>query len=226
MDALDIFPAAGIRFIPVAHEQGAAHMADGYARASGRHGVCIAQNGPGVTNFVTAIAAAYWRTRRSCSSRRDGLDDDGPRRLPGDGAAADLLEDHEVPGPRQQPEAHGGDRGPLLRPRDARDGPRAAQHPRDHFYGDIQAAISAPMRIGRGLATPRRSTRPPPCSLRRGSRSSSPAAGDHGGGIRSSRAARRTAARPVCNSYLHNDTFPARIRSGAVRSATRPPRPP
>ena len=57
MDALDIFPAAGIRFIPVAHEQGAAHMADGYARASGRHGVCIAQNGPGVTNFVTAIAA-------------------------------------------------------------------------------------------------------------------------------------------------------------------------
>ena len=35
MDALDIFPAAGIRFIPVAHEQGAVHMADGYARVSG-----------------------------------------------------------------------------------------------------------------------------------------------------------------------------------------------
>jgi sulfoacetaldehyde acetyltransferase len=60
MDALDIFPAAGIRFIPVAHEQGAIHMADGYARVSGRHGVCIAQNGPGVTNFVTGVAAAYW----------------------------------------------------------------------------------------------------------------------------------------------------------------------
>src|SRR2546421_5195261 len=60
MDALDIFPAAGIRFIPVAHEQGAVHMADGYSRVSGRHGVCIGQNGPGVTNFVTAIAAAYW----------------------------------------------------------------------------------------------------------------------------------------------------------------------
>ena len=39
MDALDIFPAAGIRFIPVAHEQGAVHMADGYSRVSGRHGV-------------------------------------------------------------------------------------------------------------------------------------------------------------------------------------------
>ena len=60
MDALDIFPLAGIRFIPTAHEQGAAHMADGYARASGKIGVCVAQNGPGVTNFVTAVAAAYW----------------------------------------------------------------------------------------------------------------------------------------------------------------------
>lgn len=60
MDALDIFPAAGIRFISVAHEQNAAHMADGYSRATNRHGVCIAQNGPGITNFVTAIAAAYW----------------------------------------------------------------------------------------------------------------------------------------------------------------------
>jgi len=60
MDALDIFPAAGIRFIPNVHEQGSAHMADGYSRASGKHGVCIGQNGPGVTNFVTATAAAYW----------------------------------------------------------------------------------------------------------------------------------------------------------------------
>ncbi len=60
MDALDIFPAAGIRFIPTVHEQGSAHMADGYSRVSGRPGVCIGQNGPGITNFVTAIAAAYW----------------------------------------------------------------------------------------------------------------------------------------------------------------------
>ena len=35
-------------------------MADGYARVSGRHGVCIAQNGPGITNFVTSTAAAFW----------------------------------------------------------------------------------------------------------------------------------------------------------------------
>lgn len=60
MDAMDLFPAAGIRLVSVAHEQNAAHMADGYSRVTGRHGVCVAQNGPGVTNFVTAIAAAYW----------------------------------------------------------------------------------------------------------------------------------------------------------------------
>ena len=60
MDAMDIFAPAGIRLIPVVHEQGAAHMADGYARVSGRHGVVIGQNGPGISNCVTAIAAAYW----------------------------------------------------------------------------------------------------------------------------------------------------------------------
>ena len=60
MDALDLFPEAGIRFISNQHEQNSAHMADGYARVSGKHGVCVGQNGPGITNFVTGIAAAYW----------------------------------------------------------------------------------------------------------------------------------------------------------------------
>merc|ERR550514_313173 len=60
MDSLDLFPAAGIRFISVQHEQNSAHMADGYARALGgsKHGVVVGQNGPGVTNSVTGIAAA------------------------------------------------------------------------------------------------------------------------------------------------------------------------
>jgi sulfoacetaldehyde acetyltransferase len=60
MPGLDVFERAGIRFVDVAHEQGAAHMADGYTRACGEIAVCIAQNGPGITNFVTAVAAAYW----------------------------------------------------------------------------------------------------------------------------------------------------------------------
>ena len=48
-----------IRHILTSHEQGAAHAADGYARATGRVGVCMATSGPGATNLVTGIATAY-----------------------------------------------------------------------------------------------------------------------------------------------------------------------
>src|SRR5580698_10073101 len=54
-DALRKFP---IHHILVRHEQGAAHMADGYSRASGKVGVCMATSGPGATNLVTGIATA------------------------------------------------------------------------------------------------------------------------------------------------------------------------
>lgn len=55
-DALRKFPT--IHHVLVRHEQGAAHMADGYARASGRVGVCVATSGPGATNLVTGLATA------------------------------------------------------------------------------------------------------------------------------------------------------------------------
>ncbi|MBU9723332.1 sulfoacetaldehyde acetyltransferase [Bacillus alkalicola] len=58
MDMLDLFPAAGIRFLPVRHEQSAAHMEDAYTRITGKAGVVIGQNGPGITNMVTSVAAA------------------------------------------------------------------------------------------------------------------------------------------------------------------------
>ena len=48
-----------INHVLTAHEQHAGHAADGYARASGKTGVCIATSGPGATNLVTAIATAY-----------------------------------------------------------------------------------------------------------------------------------------------------------------------
>jgi acetolactate synthase-1/2/3 large subunit/sulfoacetaldehyde acetyltransferase len=57
LDALYAHPE--IRFLGVRHEQVAAHMADAYARASGRPGVCMATNGPGATNLVTGVASAY-----------------------------------------------------------------------------------------------------------------------------------------------------------------------
>ncbi|HNY34168.1 MAG TPA: thiamine pyrophosphate-binding protein, partial [Methanothrix soehngenii] len=55
----DAIYKSDIRHILVRHEQGAAHMADGYARATGKVGVCIATSGPGATNLVTGIANAY-----------------------------------------------------------------------------------------------------------------------------------------------------------------------
>src|SRR4030066_629318 len=56
----DTFPQyPKIRHILVRHEQGAAHAADGYARATGKAGVCLATSGPGATNLVTGIANAY-----------------------------------------------------------------------------------------------------------------------------------------------------------------------
>lgn len=58
MDLLDLFPDAGIRFIPVRDEHTAGHMMDAYGRISGKVGVCIGQNGPGITNLVTSIATA------------------------------------------------------------------------------------------------------------------------------------------------------------------------
>ena len=47
------------RHILVRHEQGAVHAADGYARATGKVGVCLVTSGPGATNTVTGIASAY-----------------------------------------------------------------------------------------------------------------------------------------------------------------------
>ena len=51
--------AGGIQHILVRHEQGAAHAADGYARATGKVGVCFGTSGPGATNLVTGIATAH-----------------------------------------------------------------------------------------------------------------------------------------------------------------------
>src|SRR5215213_9943037 len=55
--ALPEYPA--LRHVLVRHEQAAAHAADGYARATGRAGVCVATSGPGATNLVTGLATAH-----------------------------------------------------------------------------------------------------------------------------------------------------------------------
>jgi sulfoacetaldehyde acetyltransferase len=211
MDALDIFPAAGIRFVPVAHEQGAAHMADGYARASGRHGVCIAQNGPGVTNFVTAIAAAYWAhspvvfiTPESGSLTMGLGGFQETEQLP-IFSKITKYQGH-VNNPRRMAEIAGRcfDRAMLEM------GPAQLNVPRDFFYGDIQASIGPPLRIGRG---PGDSTAlDEAADLLAAAKFPVMLAGGgiimSGGCAEAVRLAELLHA-PVANSYLHNDSFPA-----------------
>ena len=60
MPISDLFPKAGITFWDCAHECNAGMMADGYTRATGRMSMMVAQNGPGITNFVTPVKTAYW----------------------------------------------------------------------------------------------------------------------------------------------------------------------
>ena len=60
MPISDLFPKAGIKFWDVAHETNGGLMCDGYTRATGKIAMAIAQNGPGVTGFVTAVKTAYW----------------------------------------------------------------------------------------------------------------------------------------------------------------------
>jgi sulfoacetaldehyde acetyltransferase len=211
MDALDLFPAAGIRFVPVAHEQGAAHMADGYARASGRHGVCIAQNGPGVTNFVTAIAAAYWAhspvvfitpETGSLTMGLGGFQETD--QLPIFSRITKYQGHVNHPGRMAEIAARCFERAMLEM------GPAQLNVPRNHFYGECVAAIAPPLRIGRG-----------PGDAAALDRATDLLAGASfpvilaGGGVILSEGTRETVAlaeflhAPVCNSYLHNDSFPA-----------------
>jgi sulfoacetaldehyde acetyltransferase len=211
MDALDIFPAAGIKFVPVAHEQGAIHMADGYARASGRHGVCIAQNGPGVTNFVTGVAAAYWAhspvvfitpETGSLTMGLGGFQE--TEQLP-IFSKITKYQGH-VNNPKRIAEiaARCFDRAMLEM------GPAQLNIPRDFFYGEIEASIAEPMRISLGAGDA--AALDAAAELLAGAQFPVIVAG--GGIIMSGATAEAIAladllGAAVCNSYLHNDSFPA-----------------
>src|SRR5262245_33772434 len=151
MDALDLFPTAGIRFIPTAHDQGAGHMADGYSRVSGRHGVCMAQNGPGITNFVTSTAAAFWAHSPVVVIT--------PETGSGTIGLGGFQETEQLPifSKITKYQAHVNNRARMaeLTAR-AFDrallelGPSQLNIPRDFFYGDIECEIPRPMKIERG----------------------------------------------------------------------------
>jgi sulfoacetaldehyde acetyltransferase len=211
MDALDIFPAAGIRFVPTVHEQGAGHMADGYARVSGRHGVCIAQNGPGVTNFVTSIAAAYWThspvVMITPETGSMGLGLGGfqeAEQLP-IFSKITKYQGH-INNPRRMAEiaARCFDRAMLEM------GPTQLNIPRDFFYGDHDYEISQPIRIERGAGGEK--SLDAAAELLASAQFPVILAGGgviFAGGTDSCAALADLLGAPVVTSYLHNDAFPS-----------------
>lgn len=211
MDALDLFPTAGIRFIPTVHEQGAGHMADGYSRVSGRHGVCIAQNGPGVTNFVTAVAAAYWaHSPVVVITPETGTTTVG---------LGGFQETDQIPLfskiTKYQAHVNNPVRMAELTARAfdmalSERGPAQLNIPRDFFYGEIDTEIPQPKRIARGPGAD--DSLDEAAALLAGAQF--PVIVSGGGvifsnGIEEAKALAEYLQAPVVNSYLHNDSFPS-----------------
>ncbi|TSA40412.1 MAG: sulfoacetaldehyde acetyltransferase, partial [Betaproteobacteria bacterium] len=210
MDAHDLFPLAGIRFVSVAHEQNAAHMADGYSRVTGKHGVCIGQNGPGITNFVTGIAAAYW-----AHSPVVAITPESGSLTMGLGG---FQETEQMPifskitkwqvhvnAPSRMAELTSRAFDVAMQER----GPVQLNIPRDYFYGDIEVEIPKPIRI-EGSAGGAESLDAAAALL---AKAKFPVILSGGGvvmanGIKECVALAEYLSAPVVNSYLHNDSFP------------------
>lgn len=212
MDALDLFPAAGIRFVPTVHEQGAAHMADGYSRVTGRHGVCIAQNGPGITNFVTGVAAAYWAHSPVVAiTPETGTSGMG---------LGGFQETEQLPIfsriTKYQAHVNRADRMAEFTAKAfdnamAERGPAQLNIPRDYFYGEIDVAIPEPRRVRRGPGAEEDLE----AAARLLAEARFPVIVAGGGVLFSDGQAECVAlaellGAPVVTSYLHNDAFPSR----------------
>ncbi len=211
MDAMDIFAPAGINLIPVVHEQGAGHMADGYARVSGRHGVVIGQNGPGISNCVTAIAAAYWaHSPVVIVTPETGTMGMG---LGGFQEANQLPMFQEftkyqghVNNPKRMAEytARCFDRAI------SEMGPTQLNIPRDYFYGEIMTEVPKPMRIERGAGGAE--SVKAAVELLAGAKFPVILAGGGvvmGDAVEECKALAERLGAPVVNGYLRNDSFPA-----------------
>ncbi|HBV77820.1 MULTISPECIES: sulfoacetaldehyde acetyltransferase [Vibrio] len=211
MDAMDIFAPAGIRLIPVVHEQGAGHMADGYSRVSGRHGVVIGQNGPGISNCVTSIAAAYWaHSPVVIVTPETGTTTMGLGGFQECQQLPMFQEFTKYQGHVTHPARMAEYTGRCFDRAMSEMGPTQLNIPRDYFYGEIQTEIPQPARLDRGPG---------------GERSLNEAADllahakfpviISGGGVVMADAVQECIAlaerlgAPVVNSYLHNDSFPA-----------------
>ncbi len=211
MDAMDIFAPAGINMIPVVHEQGGAHMADGYSRATGRHGVVIGQNGPGISNCVTAVAAAYWaHSPVVVITPETGTLGQGLGGFQEANQLPMFQEFTKYQGHVNNPNRIAEYTARCFDRAQSEMGPTQLNIPRDYFYGDIDVEIPAPMRLDRGPGGEQ--------SLKAAAdmlaAAKNPVILSGGGvvmadGVEECKALAERLGAPVVNSYLHNDSFPA-----------------
>ena len=210
-DPLDMFPDAGIRFIPVAHEQAAAHAADGMARVTGKPQLCIGQNGPGAANFTSAIVAAYWAHSPVIAVTPEtgsmGIGTGGFQELD----QMSMFEKqtvYQVRVPRPQRMAELTRRAFYMAKNF--NGPAQLNIPRDFFYGDCIDDIYETPVIKRGMG----SIEDLEAAAKMICAAKYPVI-MAGGGVSQANAVEAVKAlaeyvtAPVVNSYLHNDTFPS-----------------
>ena len=211
MDAMDIFEPAGIHMVSVVHEQGAAHMADGYSRVSGRHGVCIGQNGPGISNCVTAIAAAYWaHSPVVIITPEAGTMGTGLGGFQETNQLPMFQEITKYQGHVNNPKRMAEITGRCFERALSEMGPTQLNIPRDFFYGEIDVEIPQPRVLDRGPggdkslneATDLLANAKFPVIISGGG----VVMGD---GVDACKALAERLGAPVVNSYLHNDSFPA-----------------
>ncbi len=211
MDAMDIFAPAGIRLIPVVHEQGAGHMADGYARVSGRHGVVIGQNGPGISNCVTAIAAAYWsHSPVVMITPETGTMGMGLGGFQEANQLPMFQEFTKYQGHVNNPKRMAEYTGRCFDRAISEMGPTQLNIPRDYFYGEISCEIPKPMRVERGAGGENSLN----AAIELLSKAKFPVILAGGGvvmgdAVEECRLLAERLGAPVVTGYLRNDAFPA-----------------
>ena len=213
MPISDLFPKAGITFWDCAHETNAGLICDGFSRATGKIAMAIAQNGPGVTGFVTAIKTAYWNhtpmllvTPQAANKTigQGGFQEVANRwpmfrghgLLPG-GSSATRRRMAEVLNRVIEKAIRGS-------------APAQINIPRDYWTQVIDIELPPIVRLERsGGRPPRPSPRPPSCCPMPSSRSSCRVpAWSSATRSRSARPWPSASARRSASGYQHNDSFP------------------
>ncbi|HEA70048.1 MAG TPA: sulfoacetaldehyde acetyltransferase [Desulfobacterales bacterium] len=210
-DPLDLFPDAGIRFIPVAHEQAATHAADGMARVTGKPQICIGQNGPGIANFVSALTAAYWAHSPVVAITPEtgsmGIGTGGFQELD----QMPMFEKQTVYQVRvSQPQRMAELTRRAFYMAKNFNGPTQLNIPRELFYGECTDEIYQTPVIKKGIG----SMEDLEAAAKMISQAQYPVIVSGGGvsqadAIEEVKALAEYITAPVVNSYLHNDTFPA-----------------